>query len=68
MREELVLLLRQTPFQAFEVNLSSGETLRIEQPEQAMLTNTGLYVAQGEATERIAIRHITHLTLLEPAA
>jgi hypothetical protein len=63
-------ILKRTPFEPFEVHMSSGETHEVRHPEFAMVTPGRLVIADP-ATERIAILslfHITEIRMLQAAA
>jgi hypothetical protein len=66
MKNELIKLLRNQPFQAFVVHVSDGDSLNVGHPEQAMITDTDFYVANGDETHRVSLLHITRLTVAEP--
>jgi hypothetical protein len=68
--ETLSEVLKRSPFEPFQVLMSSGEVHEIRHPEFAMATPGRLVIADP-ATERIAILsmfHITELRMLQPAA
>ena len=60
MLEEIRLLLRQTPFQPFEIQCSSGDVFRVEHPENAAVVKHWVMVAlpDGENAIMISALHI----------
>jgi len=63
-------ILKRTPFEPFQVLMSTGEVHDVRHPEFAMVTPGRLVVAVP-ATDRIAILsliHITEIRMLQPAA
>jgi hypothetical protein len=68
--ETLREILKRTPFEPFQVLMSTGEVHDIRHPEFAMVT-PGRLIAVQPGTDRIAILslfHITELRPLQPAA
>lgn len=61
--ETLREVLKRTPFEPFQVLMSSGEVHEIRHPEFALVTPGRLVVADP-ATERIAILAMLHITEL----
>lgn len=59
-------VLRRTPFEPFEVRMSSGEVHKVNHPEFAMVTPGRLVIADPE-TERIAILSLFHITEIRTA-
>jgi hypothetical protein len=68
--EALREILKRSPFEPFQVRMSSGEVHDIRHPEFAMATS-GRLVVVDPTTDRIAILslfHISELRMLQPAA
>jgi hypothetical protein len=51
MKEALVKLLRQQPFQPFVVQLSNGERFEVRHPEMAALLKSNLIVGRPDSDE-----------------
>jgi len=65
MRETLHDFLHRTPFEPFEVLLSSGETYAIRHPEFGMLLKTKLVIGLPE-TDRAVYCSLLHVTSVRP--
>ena len=66
-RNELVSVMRYQPFEAFTVHLSDGGQLSVGHPEQAMLSERSLYVAQNGTARRCSIMHISRISVEDSA-
>ena len=66
MRNELIQLIRATPFVPFDVHMSSGATYTVMHPELVALASAALYVVQGDETHRCSLLHITGVSVKEP--
>ena len=51
MKETLVPLLRQQPFQPFLVQMSNGERFEVRHPEMAALLKSNLIIARPDSDE-----------------
>lgn len=51
MKETLIRLLRQQPFQPFVVQMSNGETFEVRHPEMAALAKSNLIVSKPDSDE-----------------
>jgi hypothetical protein len=56
--------LRKQPFEAFEVDMSSGDVYPVRHPEQSLVTGANLYVWYPE-TDHVASLSLLHITGLE---
>lgn len=65
MKEKLIQLIRQRPFQSFVVHMSNGRTFEVRHPEMAMLTKSGLIVGDSDTdfTEFCSLLHIANITV-----
>jgi hypothetical protein len=60
MKKELVRALTQIPFSPFVVCLSDGNYYEVKHPENAMLTDSGLFIHLGsDEVVRCSILHVT---------
>jgi hypothetical protein len=63
-------LLRQQPFERFEVHLTNGEIHSVRHPEQAFLAGSRLLIYYPE-TDRLvwcSVLHIANILLNQPSA
>lgn len=67
MREEISQRIAAVPFEAFTIFLSDGGELEVNHPDQAMLTEQRLYVAQGNEVHRCSLLHVTRVAVRETA-
>ena len=51
MKETLIQLLRQQPFQPFLVQMSNGERFEVRHPEMAALLKSNLIIARSDSDE-----------------
>ena len=51
MKETLVQLLRQQPFQPFVVQMSNGQAFEVRHPEMAALLKSNLIVSSADSDE-----------------
>lgn len=68
MREEISKLIAAHPFMPFAIFFSDGLHLDVKHPDQIMLTDSGVYVAEGTKVHRIALLHVTRVAVNEPVA
>jgi hypothetical protein len=63
MKETLVLLLRQQPFQPFVVQMSNGAAFEVRHPEMAALLKSNLIVSRPDSDEFeiCALLHIANV-------
>ena len=54
-------ILSRRPFQPFEIKLSSGEQLSVRHPENVLLTNSRIVIADPYL-DRVAIVSLLHIT------
>ena len=62
-REDILELLRADPFVPFEIQLTSGQGYRIEDPEGVSIPRN-LVIREGEITRIISLDHIEELALI----
>ncbi|MEN0110380.1 MAG: hypothetical protein AAF805_06615 [Planctomycetota bacterium] len=67
MREEISQRIAAAPFEPFVIALSDGKELTVSHPDQAMLTEQRLYVAEGDTVHRCALLHVTRVAVAETA-
>jgi hypothetical protein len=51
MKETLIQLLRQQPFQPFAVKMSNGETFEVRHPEMAALLKSNIIISKSDSDE-----------------
>lgn len=51
MKETLIQLLRQQPFQPFAVQMSNGETFEVRHPEMAALLKSSIIISKSDSDE-----------------
>jgi hypothetical protein len=67
MKKELTRAMTRIPFIPFTVCLSDGNCYEVKHPENAMLTDSGLYIHLGQdEVIRCSILHVTSVKCAEP--
>jgi hypothetical protein len=63
MKETIVNLLRQRPFQPFVIQMSNGETFRVNHPEMAVLLKSNVIIAQpdSDAFDICSLLHVANV-------
>ena len=69
MLEELLKWTRAVPFQPFQIELSSGRTLKVPHPDHILVTSGGIVGVEDDAglLDVVAALHITSIRSLRPA-
>ena len=64
MKETIVNLLRQRPFQPFVIQMSNGESFEVNHPELALLTKSSVIIAQpdSDAFDICSFLHVSNVT------
>jgi hypothetical protein len=68
MREEIRELIAAHPFMPFTIFFSDGMQLEVKHPDQIMLTDSRVHVAEGSKVHRIALLHATRVAVNEPVS
>lgn len=70
MLQQIRMFLQQTPFQPFQIRISSGDVFRVEHPENAAIVKHSVLVALPEGDEAIMLSalHIVCVSGIEQVA
>lgn len=70
MLQQIRMFLRQTPFQPFQIRISSGDVFRVDHPENAAIVKHSVLVALPEGDEAIMLSalHIVGVSGIEQIA
>ncbi|MEO1496576.1 MAG: hypothetical protein AAFV43_05440 [Planctomycetota bacterium] len=63
--DDIIEILRTSPFQPFVVFLNDGSTFTINHPEQAMIVGDVMYVAHEGRGVRVALINATRVETAE---
>ena len=70
MLQQIRMFLQQTPFQPFQIRISSGDVFRVDHPENAAIVKHSVLVALPEGDEAIMLSalHIVGVSGIEKMA
>ena len=70
MLEDLRKWIRAVPFQAFQIELSSGRALKVPRPDHILVTTGGMVAVEDDAglVDVVAALHITSIRSVRAAS